>query len=106
MSFHILHWIDLHRLFQTSQEKIIDIALTNKLDMCIFQIYIKMFSEIRDPQERVRAICMYGCKVEVDPKIPPRRYFRSGLEMIRMANVYYDEKNYESAYILYSKFIT
>ncbi len=74
--------------------------------MCILQIHFKMFPEIRDPQERVRAICMYGCKVEVDPKIPPRRYFRSGLEMIRMANVYYDEKNYESAYILYSKFIT
>ena len=49
---------------------------------------------------------MYGCQVEVDSCIPPRRYFRSGMEMIRMANVYYDEREYEKAYILYSKFIT
>ena len=65
-----------------------------------------MFDDIRDPGERVRAVCMYGCQVEVDPCIPPRRYFRSGMEMIRMANVYYDEREYEKAYILYSKFIT
>ena len=65
-----------------------------------------MFDDIRDPHERVRAVCMYGCQVEVDPCIPPRRYFRSGMEMIRMANVYYDEREYEKAYILYSKFIT
>lgn len=56
--------------------------------------------------ERVRALCHYGCQVEVDPSIPPRRYFRSGLEMIRMANIYYEEGNIDNAFILYSKFIT
>lgn len=34
------------------------------------------------------------------------RYYRSGLEMVRMANVYYDEGNLESAYCLYLKFMT
>jgi STAM-binding protein len=65
-----------------------------------------MFDDIRDPSARVRALCQYGCQVVVDPSIPPKRYFRSGLEMIRMANVYCDEGDLESAFVLYSKFIT
>ncbi|XP_074647445.1 STAM-binding protein-like A [Tubulanus polymorphus] len=65
-----------------------------------------LFPDIRDPGKRVCALCDYGCQVDVDPTIPPRRYFRSGLEMIRMANVYYEEGNLESAFILYSKFIS
>ncbi|KAK2174656.1 hypothetical protein NP493_786g01022 [Ridgeia piscesae] len=64
-----------------------------------------MFEDVRDPAARVRAVCQYGCAVEVDPLIPPKRYFRSGREMIRMADVYYDEDNLESAFVLYSKFI-
>lgn len=34
------------------------------------------------------------------------RYYRSGLEMVRMANVYLEEGSLESAYILYLKFMT
>ena len=63
------------------------------------------FAHIHDPAARVRAICEYGCDVEVDPSIPPKRYYRSGLEMVRMANVYYEEGDLEKAFILYSKFI-
>ncbi len=66
----------------------------------------RMFANIRDPSEKVRALCQYGSGVEIDPTIPAKRYFRSGLEMIRMANVYYDEGDWESAFILYSKYIT
>jgi STAM-binding protein len=65
-----------------------------------------MFEEITDPSARVRALCEYGCSVEVDPLIPPKRYFRSGLEMLRMASVYVDEGNIESAFVLYSKFVS
>ena len=64
------------------------------------------FLSIHDPAARLRALSAYGCQVEVDDSVPIRRYFRSGLEMIRMANVYLDEGNLESAFILYSKFIT
>jgi STAM-binding protein len=65
-----------------------------------------MFRDIRDPAERVRAVCEYGCQVQVDPSIPVKRFFRSGKELIRMANVYMDDGEYESAFILYSKFVT
>lgn len=34
------------------------------------------------------------------------RYYRSGLEMVRMANVYLEEGSLENAYILYLKFMT
>ncbi|XP_056017813.1 STAM-binding protein-like [Ostrea edulis] len=63
-------------------------------------------AHIRDPGARVRELCNYACKVEIDPQIPPRRYLRSGHEVLRMAKVYQDEKNYEQAFILYTKFIS
>ena len=34
------------------------------------------------------------------------RYYRSGAEMVRMADTYLEEENYEKAYILYLKFLT
>lgn len=67
---------------------------------------VSLTSHIRDPGARVRELCNYACKVEIDPQIPPRRYLRSGHEMLRMAKVYQDEKNYEQAFILYTKFIS
>lgn len=58
------------------------------------------------PEERVRALTKKGSSVEVNDDVPPRRYFRSGMEIIRMANVYTDEGNIEHAFILYNKYIT
>ncbi|KAJ8978366.1 hypothetical protein NQ317_018598 [Molorchus minor] len=34
------------------------------------------------------------------------RYYRSGIEMVRMANVYYEEGSLENSYVLYLKFMT
>ncbi|CAK1545901.1 unnamed protein product [Leptosia nina] len=59
-----------------------------------------------DPAFRVKQLANYGAMVEVDPNVPPRRYYRSGLEMVRMANVYLAEGSLENAYILYMKFMT
>ncbi|XP_063532775.1 STAM-binding protein-like A [Cydia strobilella] len=59
-----------------------------------------------DPSARVKQLANYGAMVEVDPNVPPRRYYRSGLEMVRMANVYLAEGSLENAYILYMKFMT
>uniref|UniRef100_A0A3Q3LZY6 STAM binding protein-like 1 n=1 Tax=Mastacembelus armatus TaxID=205130 RepID=A0A3Q3LZY6_9TELE len=56
--------------------------------------------------ERVRALGKMGCSVEINDDIAPRRYFRSGVEMERMAAVYLDEGSLENAYVLYTKFIT
>ncbi|XP_023238620.1 STAM-binding protein-like [Centruroides sculpturatus] len=73
---------------------------------------IKKMPSVRDhkdavtnPEIRVRSLTAIGSAVEVDPNIPPRRYFRSGTEMIRMAKVYLEEGNFENAYILYSKIL-
>ncbi|XP_028269422.1 STAM-binding protein-like A [Parambassis ranga] len=58
------------------------------------------------PEERVRALTKKGSSVEVNEDVPPRRYFRSGMEMIRMANIYTEEGNIEHAFVLYNKYIT
>ncbi|XP_029953869.1 AMSH-like protease isoform X2 [Salarias fasciatus] len=56
--------------------------------------------------ERVRALGKMGCSVEINEDIEPRRYFRSGVEMERMAAVYLEEGSLENAFVLYTKFIT
>ncbi|XP_069680632.1 STAM-binding protein [Periplaneta americana] len=61
---------------------------------------------VSDPNGRLKALSDYGNSVEIDNNIPPRRYYRSGLEMVRMANVYLEEGSLENAYILYMKFMT
>ncbi|XP_015247798.1 PREDICTED: STAM-binding protein [Cyprinodon variegatus] len=58
------------------------------------------------PEERVRALTKKGSSVEVNDDMPPRRYFRSGMEMIRMAHIYTEEGNIEHAFVLYNKYIT
>ncbi|KAJ8396046.1 hypothetical protein AAFF_G00025780 [Aldrovandia affinis] len=56
--------------------------------------------------ERIRALSKMGCSIEINEEITPRRYFRSGVEMERMAAVYLEEGSLENAFVLYSKFIT
>lgn len=58
------------------------------------------------PEERVRGLTQIGSNVEVNEDVPPRRYFRSGVEIIRMAAIYSEEGNIERAFILYNKYIT
>ncbi|XP_045076289.1 STAM-binding protein-like A, partial [Coregonus clupeaformis] len=58
------------------------------------------------PEDRVRALTKKGSSVDVNEDVPPRRYFRSGMEMIRMANIYTEEGNTEHAFVLYNKYIT
>lgn len=60
----------------------------------------------KDPALRVKNLSALGSAVEVDHNIPIRRYFRSGMEMTRMADIYMEEGNLENAFILYSKYIT
>ncbi|KAM5172106.1 STAM-binding protein [Mantella aurantiaca] len=58
------------------------------------------------PEERLRVLVQKGTSVDVNDDIPLKRYYRSGVELIRMANVYTGEGNTESAFILYNKYIT
>lgn len=63
-------------------------------------------SSSSDPNQRIKVLIDYGSQVEVDKTLALRLYFRSGREMLRMANMYCDEGQLESAFILYYKFIT
>lgn len=47
-----------------------------------------------------------GYNIEINEDVAPRRYFRSGVEMERMAAVYLEEGSLENAFVLYNKFIT
>ncbi|NWW53627.1 STABP protein, partial [Pedionomus torquatus] len=58
------------------------------------------------PEERVRRLIRVGSAVEVNEDVPPRRYYRSGVEILRMATIYSEEGNIERAFILYNKYIT
>ena len=58
------------------------------------------------PEQRVRALTKKGSSVDVNDDVPPRRYFRSGMEIIRMACIYTEEGNVEHAFVLYNKYIT
>lgn len=87
----------------------------------------KKFASIEgifEPQERLRILASNSSAFEVDPKVPAKRckkiillylftfqiyhsrYFRSGVEMLRMGKVYYDEGSLEYAYMLYMKYMT
>ncbi|CAH1101583.1 unnamed protein product [Psylliodes chrysocephalus] len=59
-----------------------------------------------EPQVRLKQLINYSNQVDIGPHVPPLRYYRSGQEMIRMANVYYKEGSLENAYVLYLKFMT
>lgn len=63
-------------------------------------------SSSMEPNLRIKQLTEYGNSVDIDTDIPPRRYYRSGLEMVRMANVYLEEGSLENAFILYMKFMT
>ncbi|XP_039947584.1 STAM-binding protein [Bactrocera tryoni] len=65
-----------------------------------------MGMSIVEPQERMRFLSNHGNIIEVDANVPVTRYYRSGTEMLRMANVYLTEGNHENAFILYMKYMT
>lgn len=59
-----------------------------------------------DPHAKVRNLCEVGSTVEIDGNIPLKRYFRSGKEMLRMAEEYHKDGSLENAFILYTRYIT
>jgi len=60
----------------------------------------------QDPSTRLKNLVEFANSCKVESRIPIQRYFRSGKEMLRMADVYYKEGCYENAYTLYLKFLT
>ena len=60
----------------------------------------------QDATARLKGLAEAASDFKVDQRIPIRRYFRSGQEMIKMAEVYRTEGNEEAAYVLYLKYMT
>ncbi|XP_015371927.1 PREDICTED: STAM-binding protein-like [Diuraphis noxia] len=58
------------------------------------------------PEKRIQQLLMLSSKIELNTNIAARKYYRSGKEMISMADVYMKENNLEQAYILYMRFMT
>lgn len=83
---------------------------------------------ILTPEKRIQQLSLLSSKIELNTNIAARkcdfaiiynidilyriiiifshRYYRSGREMISMADVYLKENNLEQAYILYMRFMT
>ena len=60
---------------------------------------------VAKPDDRIKALVKKAEDVTTDDSIPIKRYWHSGRELLRMANVYLDEKNFERSFILYMKYI-
>jgi hypothetical protein len=60
---------------------------------------------IQEPDKRFQAFFKYYCDVNLNPGFSVEKYHRSGKEMIRMANIYFAEKDYLHAFVLYSRFL-
>jgi len=65
-----------------------------------------MSDQDKEPGTRLRLLADASADFKVDSNIPIRRYFRSGQEMIKMAEVYLQEASLEAAYVLYMKYMT
>ena len=63
-------------------------------------------TEEKDPQSRLKQLSATAVSFGVDSNIPIRRYYRSGNEIIKMAQTYMKEENLEAAYVLYMKYLT
>ena len=62
---------------------------------------------VLDPNERIKQLSMSAsAKVPYDNSVPIKRYWRSGKELLRMANVYKEEQELTKAFLLYMKYIT
>jgi hypothetical protein len=58
-----------------------------------------------DPDKRFQKFFSFYCDVQLIDTFPIERYMRSGKELIRMANIYYQENDDFHAFVLYSRFI-
>jgi len=57
------------------------------------------------PEGRVKALAEKAA-VEVNPAVKAIRYVRTGRELLRSAENYYEDGYLESAYLLYIRFLT
>lgn len=64
-------------------------------------------AEVMEPDKRIQLLIQKSEeKIVFDRNLPIKRYFRSGKELLRMANVYKNEGDEERAFQLYMRYIT
>ncbi|EEC13152.1 amsh, putative, partial [Ixodes scapularis] len=79
------------------------------LQLCILHFRMPSASrglEKYDPHVKIRNLGKAGSALEIDESVPLKRYFGSGNTMLRMAESYQKQGDLESAFILYTKYIT
>lgn len=67
---------------------------------------LKEIDGVPSPAARLRRMAEKVSALAVDHNIPALMYFRSGLQMVRMADMYIKQGNVKEAYLLYLRFIT
>jgi hypothetical protein len=60
---------------------------------------------IDDPDKRFKRFFEFYCDINVSNEFNIDKYLRSGKEMLRMADIYYREKDYLHSFILYSRYV-
>jgi len=61
---------------------------------------------VQPAEQRLKNLQNAANRFNVDKNQPLIRYYRSGAEMLKMADTYMEEEYYEKAYILYLKYLT
>lgn len=61
--------------------------------------------EVDPPDVRIKKLCDRSNNFKIDFNTPAKRYYKSGEQMVRMAEMYLKEGNYEYAFFMYMKFI-
>ena len=61
--------------------------------------------EAFNPSHKIKLLSNQASTVKLDPAVQIKRYFRSSLEVMRMAKVYYAEGSLEQAFVLYQKYL-
>lgn len=67
---------------------------------------IRDMDSIPNPTVILRRMAEKVSALEVDHNLPAIMYFRSGLQMVRMADMYFKQGSLKDAYLLYLRFIT
>ncbi|KAH1007083.1 hypothetical protein HUJ04_004362 [Dendroctonus ponderosae] len=56
------------------------------------------------PDERLKALLDFSGNVEIDPNVSGKFYYKSGLNMYKQFNIYYNEGSWENAFCIYLKY--
>lgn len=84
-------------------------CISKCLQLCVLHFRMPSASrglEKYDPHVKIRNLGKAGSALEIDESVPLKRYFGSGNTMLRMAESYQKQGDLESAFILYTKYIT